>query len=155
MAYACLECKNGFFLDSNNICQSCSMIQNCISCSPTSAICLACLTPFKVYSGAYNSFIENSKVFDAATTACRGCSTTFASCFGNLDTQFLSYYPGYYLRTADNSCQPCDTSCLKCSSPGNICITCKNILHKLGDYCYSDCPSPYLAIIIQALVLTC
>lgn len=102
---SCLNCpiwpmNNLYYLDSSNVCQSCSTItSNCILCSPQQ-VCLQCGDLYYLSSGTCN--------------LCSDAIINCISCFSDVHCSIC--IPGYYPNN--------NTVCSLCNSAVSHCTTC-------------------------------
>jgi len=136
----CLQCQDGYYLASNNICQPCTLTSNCKTCSQTNTslclscfansqmssngICITCLAPCLTCSSKDNTLclscpkryllLNSSCLFNQCPLFCSTC--TNASYCSQCISGFVS---------VDGICTPCLKGCSQCSiTSHSVCITC-------------------------------
>lgn len=120
----CVECWDGYLLDTDKSCQECSVINGCTSCLPTSRTCTYCNTEFPTYFGSPSDSVVShdgsSCIFDPADYCRIPNSGDFTKCSVCL--------MGFYLK--DGACSFCSMIyyCNECRA---------NSTSETGINCYS------------------
>ena len=107
-------CPDPYFI-SGSICSRCSLY--CLSCSTSSTTCSSC-----VISGAYKSYLHGS-----------GCVVNCP----------IGTYPFDNSTLGPTVCNPCNSSCVKCSGNLNNCSICSNTTFLYINTCLPVCPVGY------------
>lgn len=148
-------------------CTSCS--SNCLSCT-SAIICLACISPYYLYSGSCIVLCPSSPaLFPDLDSSCSPCQCLACSGYSyncTLCSSPLSFYQwkclsscptGTYssLNSTQLVCQNCSSNCLKCSS-ASVCQLCSfsfplYVLSSSNATCITTCPSGTILTIDSSL----
>jgi hypothetical protein len=109
-AQTCFQCSTGYYLNSTNLCTSCSSITNCSICSMISSTltCQSCI------SGYYTSTANQCSTCASGQSNCLNCDSVGAGsllCYDCIDTHYISNY-------VSGTCSLCNsgiTSCVTCA----------------------------------------
>lgn len=154
------------FLDSS-VNQYIACDPSCSTCSgPSKLDCIACSTGLMLINRECIldcSSVGSNYYYDFLTKSCQPCTTGCASCFGNISTKCWSCSTGYvlsgskcsptviptctsgtYFETNLNSCQPCTSNCISCTSTSS-CMACDSITFLSPSFinCLPTCPPGY------------
>jgi len=148
------SCPNGYYGDSNMICQPCRDV-NCLIC--TSSSCQGCnlswyllsngncsaSCPLKTYISSGKCLGCNSSYCDVCTnqttTGCSKCNSgKFLSSGSCVDTCGTSQYPD----TASHTCVNCPTNCQTCANAS--CTICNSGGYLKSGGCVSSCGDGYV-----------
>ncbi|EAR92882.2 transmembrane protein, putative (macronuclear) [Tetrahymena thermophila SB210] len=151
----CMACTNNYYLyvnpsdPNNSTCQQCD--SRCSSCyGPNVNQCYSCT------AGNYllnNSCLTSSQCLalggyytDDLKQLCSSCYPLCKSCLTSNQQQCLSCISGYFL--SNNSCIPCDPSCLTCGTSSTSCLSCFSgyFLNQATNKCIKSsdsCPSGF------------
>lgn len=150
----CDLCKDGWFLNTDNICNVCN--NSCLKCSKSSSNCTSC---------KLGTFLNSSLCTDCDISCknCTGpsenqsdcsqcnvnygfnsdnqcksiiCDNSCKDCVGTTANDCYSCYNGFYLIQTNNTCDNCSINCSTCSGPNkNECLSCESSLNLIDGYC--------------------
>ncbi|OHS96483.1 hypothetical protein TRFO_37341 [Tritrichomonas foetus] len=114
-AQICTECKLGFYIDSQSLCQPCSTIEGCITCNAdkiSNPICSKC---------------NSSYYLDEENNICQNCHESCLSCTNGTEYDCIECSEDYIMKETENGqiCTKCKIeNCTTCNDNFTECIEC-------------------------------
>ncbi|ELP93094.1 hypothetical protein EIN_053390 [Entamoeba invadens IP1] len=131
VTYGCLQCKTGYFFDSNLECAECS--SDCGSCVSEASNCLSCSKDHYFKSGTTTCTMKDGNCSLVDQAGCKECAN-------DLSGEGLKK-TGYYVPPGKQECEECEKNCKLCEGDKTHCTACVTnyVLKKNGDHyeCYN------------------
>jgi hypothetical protein len=180
-AYSCLTCVTGYYLYNatcgptcpsgyiglNRLCAPC--INNCLTCSGSTAICNSCQPNFYLYNATSPTCVNPCPaplLMNPNTMTCTGCSAQCASC-ATYATQCLSCPAGSFLQNTSclsscnigyypqaTVCTPCPAICTACLS-ALLCTQCAANYYLYVSSCVATCPATHPIVNVNGACSAC
>ncbi|KAL4490865.1 hypothetical protein ABPG72_008601 [Tetrahymena utriculariae] len=151
----CMACTNNYYLKvnssdpNNSTCEQCA--NQCSSCyGPNPNQCYSCIFGYYFLNNQCLTSSQCSALggyyTDDLKQLCSSCYPLCKTCLSGSASQCQSCIDGYFLQ--NNSCVPCDPSCLTCGTSSTQCLSCFSgqFLNQTTNKCIQSsesCPSSF------------